>query len=47
MPGARSVRMVVIRLTAPSTVPIPDMANPKIHMSAPAPGENTTLFSGA
>ena len=47
MPGARSVSIVVIRLTPPSTVPMPDSARPRIHMSAPTPGEKITLLSGA
>ena len=46
MPGARSVRIVVIMLTAPRIVPRPDSTRPMIHMSAPAPGELTALFSG-
>ena len=47
MPGARRVRIVVIMLTAPRIVPRPEMTRPTIHMSAPAPGELVTLFSGA
>ena len=39
MPGARSVRIVVTKLTAPRMVPSPDSARPKIHRSAPMPGE--------
>ena len=46
MPGARSVRIVVIMLTAPRMVPRPEMTRPTIHMSAPAPGELVTLVSG-
>ncbi len=38
MPGARSVRIVVIRLTAPRMVPRPDRARPTTHMFAPTPG---------
>ena len=47
MPGARIVKMVVMKLTPPRMVPRPDSASPMIHMSAPAPGEWTTSFSGA
>ena len=47
MPGARSVRIVVMMLTAPRMVPRPDRVRPKIQRSAPALGEKTTLFSGA
>ena len=47
MPGARSVRIVVIMLTPPRIVPRPEMARPTIHMLAPTPGECSTLLSGA
>jgi len=47
IPGARSVRIVVMMLTAPRIVPRPDSVRPKTHRSAPALGEKTTLLSGA
>ena len=47
MPGARSVRIVVIMLTPPRIVPRPEIARPTIHMLAPMPGEFSMLFSGA
>ncbi|GFJ91720.1 hypothetical protein Prum_053620 [Phytohabitans rumicis] len=47
MPGARSVRIVVIMLTPPRIVPRPEMARPTIHMLAPTPGELTASLSGA
>ena len=47
MPGARSVRIVVIMLTAPRMVPRPDRTRPTIHRSAPTPGEWMMLLSGA
>ena len=47
MPGARSVRIVVIMLTAPRIVPRPDSTRPTIHRSAPTPGEFARLLSGA
>ena len=46
MPGARSVRIVVIMLTPPRIVPRPERTRPTIHMSAPTPGELVALFSG-
>ena len=46
MPGARSVRIVVIMLTPPRIVPRPDSASPMIHMSAPTPGEFVASESG-
>jgi hypothetical protein len=46
MPGARSVRIVVIMFTPPRMVPRPEMTSPTIHMSAPTPGELITLASG-
>ena len=39
MPGARRVRIVVIRLTAPRMVPSPETTRPITHMFAPTPGE--------
>ena len=47
MPGARSVITVVTMLTAPRMVPSPARARPMIHRSVPAPGEFSSLFSGA
>jgi hypothetical protein len=47
MPGARSVITVVTMLTAPRMVPRPASASPMIHRSVPAPGEFSSLFSGA
>ena len=47
IPGARSVMIVVIMLTAPRMVPRPEMARPTIHMFVPVPGVLVTLFSGA
>ena len=38
MPGARSVIIVVIMLTAPRMVPRPETARPMIHRSAPDAG---------
>jgi hypothetical protein len=46
MPGARSVRIVVIMLTPPRIVPRPESASPMIHMSAPTPGELVASESG-
>ncbi len=47
MPGARIVRIVVTKLTAPRIVPMPLRANPRIHRSAPMFGENSAPFKGA
>ena len=47
MPGARMVKIVVMKLTAPRMVPKPASASPMIQRSAPTPGENASLFSGA
>src|SRR5205814_9501812 len=46
MPGARSVRIVVIMFTPPRMVPRPEIASPMIHMSAPTPGECCAFVSG-
>jgi hypothetical protein len=46
MPGARIVTIVVIMLTAPRIVPIPEMDRPTNHRSAPMPGELTAFDSG-
>ena len=47
MPGARMVKMVVMKLTPPMMVPKPLKARPKTHRSPPRPGENVVLDSGA
>ena len=47
MPGARMVRIVVMKFTAPRIVPKPPSARPKTHRSPPRPGEFTALDSGA
>ncbi|GGR02509.1 hypothetical protein GCM10010195_67780 [Kitasatospora griseola] len=47
MPGARMQMIVVMKLTAPSTLPKPLNATPMIHMSAPTPGEWMASDSGA
>jgi hypothetical protein len=47
MPGARSVMIVVMKLTAPRIVPRPAIARPTIHRSAPSCGERMMSFSGA
>ena len=39
MPGARSIMIVVMRFTAPSTDAVLVTATPMIHRSGPAPGE--------
>nr|CRL53196.1 hypothetical protein CPGR_00472 [Mycolicibacterium fortuitum subsp. fortuitum DSM 46621 = ATCC 6841 = JCM 6387] len=39
IPGARMQTTVVIMLTAPRMVPRPPTAMPRIHRSAPTPGE--------
>jgi len=46
MPGARMHTTVVIMLTAPRIVPRPPTARPRIHRSAPAPGEWMASVSG-
>ncbi|SLJ83017.1 Uncharacterised protein [Mycobacteroides abscessus subsp. abscessus] len=46
MPGARRHTTVVIMLTAPRMVPRPDTARPRIHRSAPTPGECSLRLSG-
>ena len=47
MPGARMVKIVVMKLTPPMMVPKPLSAKPKTHRSPPSPGENVVLESGA
>jgi hypothetical protein len=46
MPGARSVRIVVIMLTPPRIVPRPEIARPTTHMLPPTPGECRASLSG-
>jgi hypothetical protein len=46
MPGARSAKIVVMKLTAPRIVPTPDRISPAIHMSPPVSGENGIKLSG-
>ena len=46
MPGARIPMIVVMKLTAPRIVPKPPRARPKIHRSAPRPGEYASVDSG-
>ena len=46
MPGARSVSIVAMTMTAPRIVPRPDMTSPMIHMSEAMPGEVTWFASG-
>ena len=47
IPGARIVKIVVMKLTAPRIEAIPDMVRPIIQRSEPTFGELTTLESGA
>ena len=47
MPGARIVKIVVMKLTAPKMLAIPDMVRPSIHKSEPTFGELITFESGA
>ena len=47
MPGARMVKMVVMKLTPPMMVPKPLSARPNTQRSPPMPGENVVLESGA
>ena len=46
MPGARIVKIVVTKFTAPRMVPRPAMYRPMIHRSPPMPGELTPSLSG-
>ena len=46
IPGARMVKMVVMKLTPPMMVPKPPRASPKTHKSPPIPGENVEVESG-
>ena len=47
IPGARIVKIVVMKLTPPRIVPIPLIAKPTIHKSPPIPGEYCELERGA
>ena len=47
IPGARMVKMVVMKLTPPMMVPKPPRARPKTHRSPPRPGEKVVFDSGA
>ncbi|CAB4640566.1 unannotated protein [freshwater metagenome] len=47
IPGARMVKIVVMKLTPPRMVPKPLSARPKTQRSPPIPGENVVLDSGA
>ncbi len=46
-PGARIVKIVVMKLTPPRIVPRPDIHRPMTHRSPPMPGELTASLSGA
>ena len=46
MPGARIVRIVVTKFTAPRIVPTPPRAKPRIHRSDPTFGENSAADRG-
>ena len=47
MPGARIVKIVVMKFTAPRMLAIPDIVRPRIHKSDPTFGELITFESGA
>ena len=47
IPGARMVKIVVMKLTPPMMVPKPLSARPNTHKSPPIPGENVVFESGA
>ena len=47
IPGARIVKIVVMKLTPPRIVPTPLIARPTNHKSPPIPGEYCALESGA
>ena len=47
MPGARIVKMVVMKLTAPRIVPRPAVYRPITHRSPPRLGEFTASLRGA
>ena len=46
IPGARIVKIVVMKLTPPRIVPTPLIAKPINQRSAPIPGEYVALESG-
>ena len=46
MPGARIVKIVVMKLTPPRIVPTPLIASPMSQRSAPIPGEYVALDNG-
>ena len=46
MPGARSVMIVVMKLTAPRMVPNPPSVSPSAHRSPASPGLYAALDSG-
>ncbi|CAB4541046.1 unannotated protein [freshwater metagenome] len=46
IPGARMVRMVVIKFTPPRMVPKPLRARPKTQRSPPRPGEKVEVERG-
>ena len=47
IPGARIVKIVVMKFTPPRIVPTPLIAKPINHKSPPIPGEYCALDSGA
>ena len=47
IPGARMVKMVVMKFTPPRIVPNPPSAKPNTHKSQPIPGENVVFDKGA
>ena len=47
MPGARIVKIVVTKLTAPRIVPRPAIQSPMTQRSPPMPGELTASLRGA
>ncbi len=47
MPGARMLRAVTIRLTAPVSDAMPVIWRPSAQKSMPCDGENTTVVFGA
>ncbi len=47
IPGARIVKIVVMKLTPPRIVPRPEIARPITHRSPPIPGEYVELARGA
>ena len=47
IPGARIVKIVVMKLTPPRIVPTPEIAKPTSQRSPPIPGEYCALESGA